>query len=158
MFCDDCAANIVSVSEKSTDQLVTLGRDTMPLTPSPAKPRTAIVFYVRGAKKPFVIPHGKRVLLGRNSPDESKMPDIDLTPYNGIERGVSRNHAVIDNTGSIPTIIDVGSSNGVHINGSRLRRGTTSSLGNGDHVFLGRLPAFVQLKQMKARQPEPMTH
>lgn len=161
MFCDDCACSIIHIKENDPNALLeTVETNSIVddyTTAATAKlepvhrPRhqTAIVFYVRGATKPFIIPPGKKVLLGRSAPENLQNPDIDLTPFHGIECGVSRSHAIIDNTNGIPTIMDVGSSNGVHINGTRLMRGASQKITTGDHIYLGRLATFIQLKTVK---------
>ena len=167
MYCDDCACNIVDVKDQKSDSVLEtvetapfvdelVGAATAKLeSTSRSTHQTAIIFYVRGATKPFIIPPGKKVLIGRSAPENIQNPDIDLTPYRGIESGVSRTHAIIDNTNGIPTIMDVGSSNGVHINGTRLVRGAQQKITTGDHIYLGRLATFIQVKSVKkAQKPE----
>lgn len=167
LFCEDCAcamtnakpvANKASVKPMATpkpapinlDLKEFMSRATVKLEQNRAQ-QANIVIYVRGSRKPIIVAPGQRVLLGRNAPDTPQKPDIDLTPFRGVECGVSRNHAIIDNSSGVPTIIDMGSANGVHINGTRLTAGKTQKLSHGDHLYLGRLQTYVQFKQVKRR-------
>src|SRR4030042_6334281 len=59
---------------------------------------------------------GKENPLGRAIENQPIKPDIDLTPYNAYEDGVSRFHASITIYNNIPVIIDLGSSNGTKVN------------------------------------------
>jgi pSer/pThr/pTyr-binding forkhead associated (FHA) protein len=70
------------------------------------------------------------VLIGRDASCAIRIPD---------ER-VSRRHLQVgyDNRGDRHFALDVGSENGVTVNGIRLQRGSLRSLGNGDEIRIGR--------------------
>ena len=59
----------------------------------------------------------------RDSPDDAHVPELDLTPYGGQERGVSRLHATIQWVEGNYVLIDQHSSNGTWLNGVRLVAG-----------------------------------
>lgn len=63
--------------------------------------------------------------IGRN-------PDNDLVL---TDDKVSRHHAVINNAGTTHIITDLGSANGVHVNGQRIR--ATSEIVDGDTIRIG---------------------
>ena len=59
------------------------------------------------------------------------------------DKSVSRRHAVVDWQSTEPTIIDVGSSNGVEINDKKLLNGEAQILQRGDFVKIGRAEVCV---------------
>lgn len=79
------------------------------------------------------------VVLGRKDPNTNEGPDVDLTENNAIEKGVSRNHAVIINRDGSLYVMDNGSSNGTFLNGQRLVAKQPRVLRDGDDVRLGYL-------------------
>lgn len=66
------------------------------------------------------------------------MPDVDLSPYKAFENGVSRLHAVIRLRENVLTVMDLGSSNGTHVNGMRLSTNIAHRLTKGDTIALGK--------------------
>ena len=78
--------------------------------------------------------------LGRIDPASHSFPDIDLTPYAGIEAGVSRRHAKVTRLGEDRFyIMDLSSTNFTHINGEKLEAFEPKILSDGDEIFLGTL-------------------
>jgi len=67
------------------------------------------------------------------------MPDIDLTPYQAYENGVSRLHAVLKKNDNRVIIMDLGSSNGTYVNGVRLKPENEYPLSHGNIIALGKL-------------------
>lgn len=79
------------------------------------------------------------VLLGRADPEHQIVPELDLTEYSGIQRGVSRRHARIIVQDNRVTIEDLGSANGTYINGRFLIQGQQYRVRSGDVLRLGYL-------------------
>ena len=77
--------------------------------------------------------------MGRVSDGQTIMPDIDLTPYQAYECGVSRLHAVLKRSRGKVTIMDLGSSNGTYVDGVRLMPENELLLSHGSIVSLGKL-------------------
>ena len=78
--------------------------------------------------------------LGRTDPATHTFPDIDLTPFNGVEAGVSRRHAKITRLGADRYyIMDLSSTNYTHVGGERLEAFEPRVLSDGDEIFLGTL-------------------
>ena len=77
--------------------------------------------------------------MGRVSVGQTIMPDIDLTPHEAFDSGVSRLHAVLRNSESRVTIMDLGSSNGTYVDGTRLEPEREHSLSHGSIISLGKL-------------------
>jgi hypothetical protein len=84
--------------------------------------------------------------LGRADPDQSILPDIDLSPFRAFEAGVSRLHASIHLSGEQASVMDLGSANGTRLNGKRLPAHTLTPLHDGDVLALGKLILQVLVK------------
>jgi len=76
--------------------------------------------------------------IGRVSGTQPILPDIDLTPYQAYESGVSRLHATLRVTEEEVTVSDLGSANGTRINGAKIPAYTPQRLANGDRVTFGK--------------------
>lgn len=77
--------------------------------------------------------------IGRIDPDTGERPEIDLTDYDALGKGVSRRHAaVIRKDGSLQ-IVDKDSPNGTFLNGQKLVPNQPRVLRDGDDVRLGHL-------------------
>ncbi len=83
----------------------------------------------------------EQVTIGRSDPVANFYPELDLTPYGGQDRGVSRRHATIvqDNEHKALYIEDLNSTNGTRINGFGLEPNRRYRLRDGDEVELGRV-------------------
>ena len=77
--------------------------------------------------------------LGRMAEGQPIVPDIDLSPYNAYANGVSRLHAAIKLVNNQVVIIDLGSSNGTYINGTRLSPYVEMPVADGDIAYIGKL-------------------
>ena len=75
------------------------------------------------------------------------VPDVDLAPYGAAEQGVSRRHAVIRRGEDTLTLVDLGSTNGTHLNGQRLIPHQPRVLRDGDEVRLGKLVFHIFFKE-----------
>lgn len=151
LFCEECGQNLV------TDAPATL--PTKQLDPSSnelaAKATwgtarfgqdASIIIHIRDASDPIVVRPTKRTVLGRLDSSSNQKPDLDLTPYGALEKGVSRIHAVIARSDDTLTLIDMGSANGTHLNGQRLMPDQPRVLRDGDEIRLGKLVAHVYFK------------
>jgi pSer/pThr/pTyr-binding forkhead associated (FHA) protein len=83
--------------------------------------------------------------MGRISDSQPIMPDIDLSPFKAYDNGVSRLHAVIRRNGGNVIVMDLGSSNGTYVNGTRLMPNMEQPLRHGDVISLGKLKMQVVL-------------
>jgi hypothetical protein len=95
---------------------------------------------VRGAQQVMrVIPREQEMVIGRRSPDNVMIPDIDLSSYNADTMGVSRMHAGLRRQNDTLVLMDMGSLNHTHINGQRLHAHEVRVLHDGDELRLGTL-------------------
>lgn len=79
---------------------------------------------------------------GRGGMDNS---DVDLDEYGGLEKGISRRHALLRPTIAHLYLIDLGSTNGTLHNGSAVRPGFVSIIKHKDSITLGRLSFTVMV-------------
>jgi hypothetical protein len=105
-----------------------------------------IIIRIREVPEPIVILPTKQTILGRIDSISSQRPDLDLSPYGALEKGVSRIHAAINRSEDTLTLIDMGSSNGTHLNGQRLAPEQPRVLRDGDEIRLGKLVAHIYFK------------
>lgn len=89
------------------------------------------------------------VVIGRivdENPDTSEV-DVDLTPNGGLDKGVSRRHAMIAWRDGALHIIDNNSANGTYLNGQRLIPQQPRILRDGDDIRLGHLTVRVNFQR-----------
>ena len=159
LFCDTCGAAVHPAAQAH----VAAARKAHPAAPrpmphqpeaaagSPASPPASSPTTVDAPALRVRIPHhnaelivrGVYVQVGRADPDGSAAPELDLTPFGGQERGVSRRHATIQWVEGGYVIIDQHSTNGTWLDGTRLVAGYAYQIPPGANVRLGGL--LVQL-------------
>ncbi len=77
--------------------------------------------------------------LGRSAEGQPIVPDVDLSSHNAYANGVSRLHAAIKLIKNQVIIVDLGSSNGTYLNGTRLSPYIETPIAHGDIIYLGKL-------------------
>ncbi|MEO1439611.1 MAG: FHA domain-containing protein [Chloroflexota bacterium] len=82
-------------------------------------------------------------VIGREETAKLNNEDLNLTPYNAVDRGVSRRHAQVFYLNGKVYIEDMGSSNGTYLNGDELEPGKPQQLSDGDEIMLGRMLVWV---------------
>lgn len=145
LFCEECGHNLQKVASTSTRQFTEI-LATQELTNQHISWGTArfdktsvIMLRVHDSVAPILLPPAKRTILGRADISSTANPDLDLTPYGALEKGVSRVHAAIFQNEDTLTLVDMGSSNGTHLNGQRLIPDQPRILRDGDEIRLGKL-------------------
>ncbi len=106
----------------------------------------SIIIHIRDASQPVIIQPAKRTILGRTDATSPQKPDVDLTPFGALDKGVSRIHAAIYRNEDTLTLVDMGSANGTHLNGQRLVPDQPRILRDGDEIRLGKLVAHIYFK------------
>jgi hypothetical protein len=94
---------------------------------------------VEGAPTPILLSPQYETSIGRRDPATGTQPDVDLSAYSGYRLGVSRKHAIIRMNSEQLEVLDLGSSNGTSVNGSRLVAHLPHPLRDGDEMMLGKM-------------------
>jgi hypothetical protein len=98
--------------------------------------RMTVVFALIDKDVLLPIPVQGRVTIGRSAIEGSENLHVDLNPYGGQESGVSRWHAALYRTQHTVSLVDLGSTNGTYINGTKLVPHQPRLLREGDEVRL----------------------
>ena len=80
----------------------------------------------------LVLPSGERITLGQQVVTLGRLPTCTI-PVN--DANVSRNHAEVRPAGSVFVLVDLGSTNGTKVNGTRIQG--ERALVDGDIVSVG---------------------
>lgn len=91
-----------------------------------------------------------RLLIGRSDPSEGYTPDFDMTPFGGIDAGISRKHCLLIAAEDCLYIRDLKSTNGTHLNGFTLRPEQSYKLNDGDVLELGQAHMVVNINRLPA--------
>lgn len=105
-----------------------------------------VIIHIRDIAEPIKLVVHDRTIVGRSDETSARKPDFDLTPFGALEKGVSRIHAAIERSDDTLTVIDMGSSNGTHLNGQRLPPDQPRVLRDGDEIRFGKLVAHIYFK------------
>ena len=151
LFCDECGAYLVKEGDKRTDPLTMesstwVDREAAMAGSSSAdsvRPLTLSLFIIE-LERQVEFPLAKELSIGRLDAASATFPDIDLTTFGGLERGISRRHAKITRQDSKISIEDLGSVNGSYLNGQRLTPYLPYPLKSGDEIQLGKLVVRVR--------------
>jgi hypothetical protein len=155
LFCSNCGAQLIhsagniATSSFTTDDIDNLRGLVPPLFPHPSvnAPDSRVALHILSGETVIHIPGSDEYTLGRFTEGQTIIPDIDLSPFQAYEAGVSRLHANIDIEGSDITIKDLGSANGTRLNGIRINPHEVHSINHGDILTFGRLKVQVLIKE-----------
>jgi pSer/pThr/pTyr-binding forkhead associated (FHA) protein len=106
----------------------------------------SIIVHIRDGAEPVVLQPRQETVLGRLDPNSDAVPDLDLTPYGALDKGISRIHAAIRRGEDTLTLVDLGSINGTYLNGQRLTPNQPRVLRDGDEIRLGQLVIHIYFK------------
>ncbi len=85
--------------------------------------------------------------IGRATIGQPIVPDIDLTPYQAYEAGVSRLHISL-HVGIAPVHVkDLGSVNGTRVNGKKITPHTELPVSHGDILTLGKMKIQILIQE-----------
>lgn len=132
LFCLECGAQLIT--EVPTDMSASRESEE-PLNLE----STRLYLQIMEHGKILTLDGSEEYTIGRIDDDQPIIPDIDLTPYRGYGKGVSRLHATIQFMNNRVTIIDLGSVNGTFVNGKRVSDQIPEPLDHGDILTLGKM-------------------
>jgi len=149
-FCEECGQPFVGNQAVATSQL-------MPEDQANSRGRitwgtarfdrtSSIVVHIRDHPDPISLIPKDEILLGRSDNQSNVIPDLDVGPYGAAEQGVSRRHAAIRRGEDTLTLVDLGSTNGTHLNGQRLIPYQPRVLRDGDEIRMGKLVMHIFFK------------
>lgn len=134
LFCESCGAAVhpASMAHAATTRVPASREQTQPrrsgpedasrLAKTPGEKIRSL--FVRIANPPAQLTLRAAVIqIGRTDAEGGFVPDLDLTPYDGVEKGVSRCHATIRWTDGGYALVDEHSSNGTWLGDMRLESG-----------------------------------
>lgn len=87
------------------------------------------------------------LVIGRSDPSNVVSPAVDLHPFGGLDKGVSRRHAVITRRDGALNLIDQGAPNGTFLNGQKLVPHQPRILRDGDDIRLGHLVVRISFRR-----------
>jgi hypothetical protein len=152
LFCEECGQGLMG--EMTDPTLPTRQLESMPTDLSARATwgtasfgsQSSIIMHIRDASDPIVLKMTDRAVIGRSDTTSPRQPDFDLTPFGAMEKGVSRIHAAIERNEDTLTLVDMGSSNGTHLNGQRLLPDQPRVLRDGDEIRFGKLVVHIYFK------------
>jgi pSer/pThr/pTyr-binding forkhead associated (FHA) protein len=103
-----------------------------------------IILQIRGTTRRLMLTESTALVLGRTDVSVRFTPDIDLTPYGGADRGVSRAHAKLHLVDKRLFLTDLGSTNGTFVDGKRLDPNSPVPVRQGDEIIIGKLAIGIQ--------------
>ncbi len=143
IYCLDCGARLhssVKIAPTLENPYEQPKRQSSPLnTQSTIIPSQEIYLVVLETGQVFTLPCEDEYIVGRTSDDQPIFPEIDLTPFDGFQGGVSRLHATIKTKESNVTITDLGSTNGTRVNNIRLEPNDPHPIKHGDIITFGKI-------------------
>lgn len=84
-------------------------------------------------------------VVGRSGQESTLTPDLDLTAFDALQHGISRQHALLLPTDDGLALIDLESTNGTWVNGLQLPPGHKHLLRSGDRIEFGTLGMVVRV-------------
>jgi pSer/pThr/pTyr-binding forkhead associated (FHA) protein len=148
LFCTHCGAQLLigedspitrSFSKAQLMEQTPASTKPAPARPAPRPPSPGqIALAVDGAEASIILADKFEYALGRESQGQVP-PEVDLNPYGGREKGVSRRHALLRVDGRQLLLMDLNSANGTKLNGESLRAQEPVRLLDGDEIRMGKL-------------------
>lgn len=149
LFCSECGNSLLELG----GELAVLEQAPDPDPPSligqqvgTAETYETITFMIPLSGRKLSLPTTEtEIRVGRSVPGQPDPPQLDTTPDNGAEYGVSRNHAIIRISEQGIVLIDLNSTNGTTLNNYRLPPDLPYPIKSGDEILFGSLLMHVFL-------------
>lgn len=141
MYCDQCGEDLSAAAATTTATAQPTDSYQEPAAPAASSATTTARLVIKEDGAVFPLEGKTEFLVGREDPVSNIFPDIDLTPHNGEDYGVSRMHAKIYAQGGQYTMEDLNSTNSTYINRQKLAPKTPTPIKDGDEVRFGKVEA-----------------
>ncbi len=148
LFCTECGLSLLAPQDGSGTTILPfthLRHHTTPRLPTDEHGQVTlenellVTIIIPSSRKRVILPLHTQIQVGRADDEEGFYPELDLTDYQGGEKGVSRYHAIIKAAEDGVVLIDLESTNGTHLNGFRLAGNRPYLIKDGDEVRFGDL-------------------
>jgi hypothetical protein len=149
LFCSECGSRLVSQADLNTQSIKRTPSDmlatelppprSVPPAVSPEESDTVISLLIVETGQVLHLAGRNEFTIGRVSEGQPILPDVDLTPYNAFNLGVSRLHVSMKLTRTGVIVTDLGSSNGTRVNGQKIVPHVEYPINHGDTVAIGKL-------------------
>jgi hypothetical protein len=152
LICSHCHKPLSSELERRTQSIRLDPLEFATVAPSGTRYLAAdepIWLNVDNAQMPVRVVPRERTVLGRANPQTTQRPEVDLSAFKAFEKGVSTLHAALHRANIELRIMDLGSTNGTYLNGSRLHPHQEYLLQSGDELRLGNLRMIVHFGSKK---------
>jgi len=151
LYCENCGASLqdgakASIPTRQVEAHPDESATRISWGPAHVGRGMAVLMHIREIDETVTLHPQGRIIFGRSDESTADQPDVDLTPYGALEKGVSRQHAILEIADDTVMLVDIGSSNGTFLNGQRLRPNQPRVLRDGDEVRLGKLVANIYFK------------
>jgi pSer/pThr/pTyr-binding forkhead associated (FHA) protein len=144
LFCEECGSYLTVGDEQATESLGEESEAGVSKEPVSSTFITLVLEVESGGR--IELPLSKEVMLGRLDASRAVFPDVDLTSEDGMDKGVSRRHAIISRRKDQVFLEDLGSLNGTFLNAHQLVPEMPYPIKDGDQVQLGKLVLTIHLK------------
>lgn len=156
LYCSHCGAQLLKTSENTAAIRSSELKNNRGISPSPPPFPTppvdflnskVVIFLIDAGEVIFIDEEEKELTTGRSTEGQMIVPNIDLSPYDAYECGVSRLHSTISSIGKEITAKDLGSANGTRLNGKKISPHAEHTLQHGDILTLGKLKIQILIKK-----------
>jgi hypothetical protein len=147
LLCEKCGFSLINV-EKHQSMTSKLNTETNGLKirsgwgTATLRQERQLLIYVHQMAEPIRVTPKDGFLIGRKCHVTGTFPDLDLGPFEAVEKGVSRRHASLslrDSDDDILSITDLGSANGTFLNGVRIGSNQSRIVRDGDEIRLANM-------------------
>ena len=147
LFCTECGLSLLSPEYKDMTDVLPFTHLMHRTSPPPPVEHERIVleeellltFIIPSSRKRVVVPLYEQIQVGRADVEGDFFPELDLTDFNGGQKGVSRHHAAFEASKLGTVLIDLDSTNGTYLNSFRLPGKRPYLIKDGDEIRFGDL-------------------